>query len=144
MLKPEKNAASSPGVRSDDHHPRPFVVGACWCLTSLLLAKGILSTPLQQWEGADQVWDEVQVVVAITWEWAVKPRGHRFMGHLLFFKVKVQGSKTTLAFCCSTVQGEPWTSIVPQSLKWCDLRRRLSAFILVQISLRVLELMFAP
>lgn len=38
---------------------------------------------LQQQEGADQVWGAVEVVVDMTGEWAIKPRGCRFMGHLL-------------------------------------------------------------
>lgn len=38
---------------------------------------------LQQQEGADQVWGAVQVVVDMTGEWAIKPQGRRFMGHLL-------------------------------------------------------------
>lgn len=38
---------------------------------------------LQQREGADQVWGAVQVLVDMTGEWAIKPRGRRFMGHLL-------------------------------------------------------------
>lgn len=36
----------------------------------------------------------VQVVVAMTGEWAVKPRGNGFIGHLVLSKVKGQGCMT--------------------------------------------------
>lgn len=64
---------------------------------------------LQRWEGADQVWGAVQVVVDMTGEWAVKPRGRRFMGHLVLSKVKGQGCMTCPTLYYSTVWGEPWT-----------------------------------
>lgn len=45
VLEPKKNAASSLGVGFDDHHPHPFIVGTCWCRTSLFLAKSIFCSP---------------------------------------------------------------------------------------------------
>lgn len=96
------------GVGSDDH-PCPVIVRACWSWSSLPLAQDGVIFFLQQWEGVDQVWGAVQVVVAMTGEWAVKPWGHRFMGHLVLSKVKGQGCMTCPSLYYSTIWGEPWT-----------------------------------
>ncbi|CAG08655.1 unnamed protein product [Tetraodon nigroviridis] len=47
-----------------------------------------------------------RVIVALTGEWAIKPRGCRFMDHLVLSKVKGQGC-TTCSPQYSTVQGGP-------------------------------------
>lgn len=71
----------SSGVGSDallrPPQPSPSLSG--------LAGPGLPRPPLllQQQEGADQVWAAVQVVVDMTGERAIKPRGCRFMGHLL-------------------------------------------------------------
>lgn len=65
--------------------------------------------PSQQWEGADQVWGAVHVVVAMTGQWAIKPQGYGFMSHLVLSKVKGQGCMTCLTFNFSTIWGKPWT-----------------------------------
>lgn len=59
----------------------PSLSPSCHCQD--MLVAGRLGRLLQQQEGADQVWGAVEVVVDMTGEWAIKPRGHRFMGHLL-------------------------------------------------------------
>lgn len=106
MFGPEKNATLSSGVGSDDDHPCPVIVRACWSWTNSPPAQGVF---LQWWEGADQVWGAVQVVAAMTGEWAVKPWGYRFMGHLVLSKVKGQGCMTCPTLYYSTIRGEPWT-----------------------------------
>lgn len=49
-----------------------------------------------------------RVIVALTGEWAVKPRGCRFMDHLVLSKGKGQGC-TTCPPQYLTVEGGPWT-----------------------------------
>lgn len=89
---------------------------SCHCRGMLVTDLFIVSTGhkfslllLQQWEGADQVWDAVQVIVAMKGEWAVKPRGHKFTGHLVLSKVTGQGCMTCPTLYYSTIWGEPWT-----------------------------------
>lgn len=68
MFGPEKNAVLSSGVGTDGAHPCPVIVGTRWSWTALppLL--------LQWWEGADQVWGAVQVIVDMT------GMGHKALG----------------------------------------------------------------
>lgn len=42
VFGPEKNAALSSGVGSDDDHPRPVIVKACWSWTTSPLAEGVV------------------------------------------------------------------------------------------------------
>lgn len=42
--------------------------------------------------------------MAMTGVWAIKPTGNRFMGHVVFFKVKGQGCSTSPTLDHSDVQ----------------------------------------
>ena len=113
VFGPEKNAALSWGCWFWWWSSLP-----CHCQGMLVMDYLAASTGcvgffffvfLQQWEGADQVWGAAQVVVAMTGEWAVKPRGDRFMGHLVLSEVKGQGYMTCPSLYYSAICGEPWT-----------------------------------
>lgn len=88
----------SPGVGSDEAHPLS------------LSGHADRRLPCSCFYSGEKVQTRCEVlfrvIVALTGEWAVKPRGHRFMDHLVLSKVKGQGC-TTCPPQYSTVGGGP-------------------------------------